>query len=75
MREPLTNDLIREWREASVACPHPISLDRKIIELADLVLILRAQRDDLQARNSELVEQRRAADARAAIAKSEGREP
>lgn len=68
MREPLSSELIREWRAASAECPQPISLDRMVIELADEVLHLRTQRDQLHEANNRLLEERRAARAEVADA-------
>lgn len=71
MSKTLTSDLIREWRKASAEFPKPIDLDRMVIELADQVLHLRAQRDDLHEANNRLLEQRRAAQASAMEAEAE----
>ena len=60
MPEPLTNDQIRQWRTDSLTCPEPISLDRMVVELADQVLHLRAQRDSLFEAANRSLELRRA---------------
>ncbi len=57
----MTDEQIREWRDDAERFSYEDARDTQILALADEVLLLRRQRDVLQARCTELVEERRAA--------------